>query len=245
MDNRDIRLLNLKYAVHKIGGTAALAERADCSKKYLEQILQGFQGKNDKNPRKLGDPLAASIARVLGHEPYWMDQPHEELWEASSSIQIDAGTKPSSVKHREDITIHQFDTGGRMGRAGLELRDQPGIIQSWRVSPEWLHKNIRNYTAVENLCLVTGFGDSMRPMFNPGDPLVLDAGVKSVEYDAIYFFRVGNEGYIKRLQRIPTEQGPVVRAKSENKAYDPFDITPKMEFEVFGQILKVWRSEEF
>ena len=51
-------------------------------------------------------------------------------------------------------------------------------------------------------------------------------------------------GYIKQLQRIPTEGGFVIRAKSLNRDYDPFDITAKMDFEVFGKVLTVWRSEQ-
>lgn len=69
--------------------------------------------------------------------------------------------------------------------------------------------------------------------------------MQAVEYDAIYFFRVGSEGFIKRLQRIPTASGLVVRAKSENTKYDAWDITEGMDFEVFGRVLKVWRSEDF
>ncbi len=128
---------------------------------------------------------------------------------------------------------------------GVELRDQPGIIESWRVSSEWLHKNVPAYTMKENLCIVTGFGDSMRPLFNPGDPLIVDRGVHAVDFDAIYFFRVGTQGYIKRLQTIPTEDGLIVRAKSENGKYDSWDITEKMDFEVFGRVLKVWCSHDF
>ncbi|CAJ9926211.1 phage repressor [Burkholderia pseudomallei] len=128
---------------------------------------------------------------------------------------------------------------------GLELRDQPGVIETLRVNQEWLSKNLRNFTSVENLAIVTGFGDSMKPMFNPGDPLIVDVGVRVVEYDAVYFFRVGDEGFIKRLQRIPTEDGLMLRAKSENPSYDTWDITPRMSFEVFGRVLKVWRSEDF
>jgi len=129
---------------------------------------------------------------------------------------------------------------------GVELRDQPGVIESWSVSKEWLHLNVRGYTSASNLCIVTGFGDSMRPMFNPGDPLIADRGVRAVEYDGVYFFRIGNEGFIKRLQRLPTENGLILRARSDNSAhYEPFDITPKMDFEVLARILKVWRSEEF
>jgi phage repressor protein C with HTH and peptisase S24 domain len=36
----------------------------------------------------------------------------------------------------------------------------------------------------------------------------------------------------------------VIRAKSKNPDYDPFDITEKMDFEVFGRILTVWKSEQ-
>jgi phage repressor protein C with HTH and peptisase S24 domain len=75
---------------------------------------------------------------------------------------------------------------------------------------------------------------------------LIDIGVKVVEYDGIYFFRIGEEGYIKRLQRIPTEDGLIIRAKSENStSYDTFDITKKMDFEVLGVILKVWCSTDY
>ena len=85
----------------------------------------------------------------------------------------------------------------------------------------------------------------MRGMFNPGDPLIVDTGVRSVEIDAVFFFRVGKEGYIKRLQRIPTISGTILRAKSENAAYDPFDIVEGMDFEVFGRVLKAWESSDY
>lgn len=128
---------------------------------------------------------------------------------------------------------------------GLELRDQPGVIQSWRVNREWLERNVRVHSSAQNLCIVTGFGDSMQPLFNPGDPLLVDIGIRSVEFDSIYFFRVGNDGYVKRLQRIPTEKGLVIRARSENEAYETFDITESMDFEILGRVLKVWRSYDF
>lgn len=143
--------------------------------------------------------------------------------------------------HLDDLVIPQFDTGGSMG-AGLLLRDQPGVIQSWSVSQEWVKKNVKSHTGVANLCIVTGFGDSMKGMYNSGDPLVVDTGVTSVDYDAVYFFRVGNEGFIKRLQRIP---GEGLRVLSENKKYDSWSIRPDMDFEVLGRVVKAWQGEEF
>ncbi len=144
----------------------------------------------------------------------------------------------------DHLRIPQYNTGGKMGN-GIVLRDQPGVIKSWTVSPEWLRMNVSNCTSPQNLAIVTGFGDSMRGMFNPGDPLIVDTGVKTVEIDAVFFFRVGKEGYIKRLQRIPTVGGTILRAKSANPDYDPFDIVEGMDFEVFGRVLKVWESTEY
>lgn len=140
-----------------------------------------------------------------------------------------------------DVVISHFATGGSMGH-GLLLHDQPGVIHSWHVTPEWIKKNVKSYTATGNLCIVTGFGDSMRPMFNPGDPLLVDRGVTTVDVDAVYFFRVGQEGFIKRLQRIP---GEGIIAISENKAYRDWFVKHDMDFEVLGRVLKVWRGEEF
>jgi DNA-binding Xre family transcriptional regulator len=147
-----------------------------------------------------------------------------------------------------DLVINQYDAGGSMGR-GLVLEDRPpGLIKSWKVDHEWLRLNVRHHTGIQNLRIVTGFGPSMRGMFNPGDPLLCDCGVKTVEQDAVYFFRVDSHGFIKILQRIPTSDGVILRAKSKNPDYDPFDITRKVVesegFEVFGKILTVWKSEQ-
>lgn len=140
------------------------------------------------------------------------------------------------------VEIKQYETGGSMG-GGVILQDQPGVIQSWRVSEEWVHKNVRSFSAIKNLCVVTGFGDSMRPMFNPGDPLLIDTAVRAIDSDGLYFFRVSGEGFIKRLQRIPGVGIRVLSANRDN--YEPWTITEDMDFQVLGRVLKVWCSEDF
>lgn len=245
MDNREIRLANLRYAICLFGGTAALAEAAECNKKYLDQIVQGFQSGKDKNPRKLGDKVSAKIARAMGHEPYWMDQPHPELWEQDTAIhQGRHGLSPLD-KNTGIVTILRYDTGGSMG-GGIVLHDQPGIIESWRVSKGWLSENVRGYTSTDNLAIVTGFGDSMRPTYNPGDPLIVDKGVTTVEFDSVYFFRIDDVGYVKRLQRIPTPNGLIIKALSDNRAlYEPFEIREGMNFEVLARVVQIWRREDY
>ncbi|MGI4935546.1 MAG: S24 family peptidase, partial [Janthinobacterium lividum] len=161
----------------------------------------------------------------------------DEAAQATSQTRIPhLSQSVAKLKHTADVEIPQYDAGGSMG-SGLVLRDQPGVIHSWNVSKEWIKNNVPNNTGVDNLCIVTGFGPSMRPLFNPGDPLLVDRGVTKADTDAIYFFRVGDEGFIKHLQRIP---GVGLVAISENKLYRDWTITPEMDFEVFARVIKVW-----
>lgn len=145
----------------------------------------------------------------------------------------------------DDLVIPQYDTGGAMGNGGLRLDDQPGLIRSWHVNHEWVRLNVRSHTGLQNLCIVTGFGPSMRPMFNPGDPLLVDRGVTDVDSDAVYFFRLGKHGFIKSIQRIPKGNSMIYRAKSKNPDFDTFDIDETMDFQVLGKVLTVWKSEQF
>lgn len=180
-----------------------------------------------------------TAASYLGVSPHWLSTGRGAMTPAAHpTIQ-----EPQNAKGDGDLVIPQYAAGGAMG-GGLELEErQPGLIKSWRVDQEWLRLNVRHHTGLSNLCIVTGFGPSMQPKYNPGDPLLMDRGVTAVETEGIYFFRVGTQGFIKQLQRIPVEDGLIIRAKSLNKDYDPFDITKKMDFEVFGKILTVWKSE--
>ncbi len=145
---------------------------------------------------------------------------------------------PPALLPADTVEIPQFDVSGSMGH-GVILRDQPGVIRDWHVTEEWIKRNIPNNTGINNLCIVTGFGVSMQPLYNPGDPLIVDIGVTRADVDGVYFFRVGEEGFIKHLQRVPGEGLVVI---SENKMYKDWLVKPDMDFQVLGRVLTAWRS---
>lgn len=211
------------------------------------QNIESLEQHGNRIPKYIG-----ALATVMGRQ---LDDILKQAGLAPArSLQATAGepeTKfgvATAVQGEPDLVINQYEAGGAMGH-GLVLDGvQPGIIRSWRVTNEWLRLNLPHASAAQNLCIVTGFGPSMKGLYNPGDPLVCDLGRKTVDADGVYFFRVEEHGYIKMLQRIPTADGLLIRAKSKNRDYDPFDITPAMlaregYFEVFGKILTVWKSE--
>jgi hypothetical protein len=218
--------------IAEVGDAATLARESGTPKSHISVILSGKRG--------IGDELAAKWEQLYDKEPGWFDREH--ITGVSDTVVLGEPPHGGPSSSTPELVIRQYDTGGSMGR-GLILRDQPGVINSWHVSQEWIQKNVHNVTSPKHLAIVTGFGDSMKPMYNPGDPLLVDTGVKSVEFDGVYFFRIGDEGFIKRLQRIP---GQGLIAISENKAYRDFTIDKTtMEFEVFARVVKVWRGDDY
>ena len=139
-----------------------------------------------------------------------------------------------------DINKYQAVIGSKGD--GMLRRGNAGEITSLEVTKLWISKNVPENSGEHNLAVATGFGDSMCGMFNSGDPLLVDTGVTDIEYDGVYLFRVGVEGFIKTLQRIP---GEGIRVISENKKYESWTIKDTMDFEVLARVLKVWASNTF
>lgn len=256
MNKNQMRVERLRTLVVADGGPAEFARKrsqpnADkpIDPTYVSQILNGH--------RAFGEKAAANMERRAGITPSgYFDLPFpedskEECINLKNASDPKAVSKDKERQHQEpylsssdQCTINQFDAGGAMGY-GLTLSDQPGVIQNWIVSKEWIAKNVKSHTGVENLCIVTGFGPSMQPTFKPGDPLLVDVGIKSVIADGIYFFRIGTEGFIKQLQKIPTNKGIKYIAKSKNPDFDPFEITEEMDFEILGKVVRVWCGTDF
>lgn len=188
--------------------------------------------------RNSGSSKIAVIAKALGVSAIWLSDGKGNKYETTPSLVVHSFQKPSE----DFVTISQFNEVGASMGMGVLLAEQPGQITSWNVTKEWLAKNIPANTGSGNLSIITGFGDSMKGMFNPGDPIVVDTGVTACRHDGVYFFRVGDEGFVKRLQRIP---GQGIKVISVNPEYESWVITPDMDFQVLGKVLKVWESTEF
>lgn len=226
MQDVDLLIAALRALCAREGGYKMVAERSRVNPDNLWQILNGTKLPSGK-PRGVGAKLREKLDAAF---PGWL----------STTVKILDVQEPPPIK-TQNLTIRHFDTGGGMGR-GVVLQDQPGVIQSMEVTPEWVQKNIRNFSSVSNLAIVTGFGDSMKPLYNSGDPLLVDRAVREVKFEAIYFFRVGDEGFVKRLQRIP---GKGILVISDNQKYRDWTITEDMDFEVFARVIKVWCGEDF
>ena len=208
-----------------------LAKKAGMKQSTLSDLERG---RNDSTMELV------NLASALNCRPEWLMKGKGDKYYGLQDVYL----SPAKIKENSNLVeINQYDAGGRMGNGGLILQDQPGTIRRLEVSKEWLNQNVKGVSPASQLCIVTGFGDSMKPMYNPGDPLLVDLSIKIVEFDAVYFFRVGDEGFIKRIQRIPGKGLVAISANRDH--YEPWTVTQDMDFEVIGRVLKVWKGDDF
>ena len=251
MDMYEKRRKALQSLVDSLGrgGIASIAQQIGKDASYVSRMLYPAEKSGSK---RIGEDTAVLL---LNAYPSFFSGDNTLFGGVAAHVSHEAASAPfeapSSSGGANDLVIAQYDVGGAMGNGGklvLEA-EPPGIIKSWRVNQEWLRLNVPAYTSVSNLCIVTGFGPSMKPIFNPGDPLLMDRGVNHVDHEGIYFFRLGDEGFIKIIQRVPNFDKPgfVLRIISKNKEdFPPYDISSKHpDFHVIGKILTVWRSEQY
>lgn len=76
-------------------------------------------------------------------------------------------------------------------------------------------------------------GTSMQGVLWHGDTVLINRAEVSVTDGKIYALRIGNELYIKRLQKIP---GGTLKLQSENPDYDDVIVNENDEVEIIGRI---------
>lgn len=251
-DIDEIRRENLRRIEMERGGPSEAARAVNMSTAQFANLRDGAKDSKTGKPRGMRKETARRIEEAAGKSEGWLDQEHTEpTTKTAPAAPASAPAAPAPALSDNEVVIVQYDVAGGMDTRGKLLleAEPPGIIKSWKVDREWLQLNVRSYTSLANLCIVTGFGPSMKGMFNPGDPLLMDRGVNRVDHEGVYFFRVGDEGYIKILQRVPEFNGPgfVLRVISKNKDdFPPYDISPKNpHLHIIGKILTVWKSEQY
>ncbi len=120
---------------------------------------------------------------------------------------------------------------------GDAVCDYPQLLKAIQVDEEWLRIHAPSANK-DTLNIITADGDSMSPTICHGDMVLLDLSQKRIRSDAIYAFVIGEDLYIKRVQRI----GNGYRIISDNEAqYKPFEITGEQadEMKVIGRVCSV------
>lgn len=183
-------------------------------------------------------------AHLLKVAPMWLATGRGPMKKDMDTVDVEGLPDALAQKisnYRPVVQVERYDLAGSMG-PGTEPPEMNMVVEHMSLDANWVRQNL-TYTTMKNLKLISGRGDSMAPTIRNGDAILVDAGVTSVDSDAIYFFLMRGQLQIKRLQR--GLDGLTII--SDNGQYPPIEVPGDRESDitVLAQIIYWWTGRSF
>ncbi|MGV8959223.1 MAG: S24 family peptidase [Stenotrophomonas sp.] len=141
----------------------------------------------------------------------------------SSPVMLNGQMLVSPPATRSDyVHVQQLDAEAEMGEGTIN-DDYPEVIRAMDFTQAYIRSLVGFVPAPGRLVLVTGRGDSMIPIIQPGESLMVDTGVTAFDGDGIYLINTGNGQQVKGLQ----DRGDAVYVVSANAVLYPAFPLPR------------------
>lgn len=204
-----------------------LAKKLGVTPQAVQQWLR------DDAPTAPSAKRIKKMAEISGYPTHWFSMSDEEVQKNDYIISNMSATPNDEHCYK----IELLDVKAKAGIGGVINNEYPDVIQSIYFSLDGLLEIVGRKTD-NGLYMITVPTDSMSPTIEKGDVVFIDTNVKSYLGEGVYIFAIDNEVYIKRLQKIP---GGTYKALSDNKNYDPFDISQDVFADaiVIGKFVRV------
>jgi phage repressor protein C with HTH and peptisase S24 domain len=192
---------------------AALSELLGRNPSYLQQFIR------KGSPRKLEEQDRATLARFLGVGEEELRGPQENSY-----------VKPPRRDSGEWVEVPRLDLGASAGPG--RVAGGEAAFDAFRFSRRWLEEQ---GLARAQLSAIRVEGDSMEPLLNDGDEILVDRAPRPFR-DGIHVVRLGETLMVKRV----ASAGPGrVALLSQNFAYPPVEVAAE-EVEIVGRV--VWKG---
>ncbi|MCX9146341.1 S24 family peptidase [Erythrobacter sp. WG] len=206
------RLLQLSQ--ERGASLAALSELLGRNPTYLQQFIR------KGSPRKLEEQDRATLARFLGVA-------EEELREAKDNSYAQPVNRDPAG---EWVEVPRLDLGASAGPGRV-----PGgeaAFDTFRFSRRWLEEQ---GLARAELSAIRVEGDSMEPLLNDGDEILVDRSPRPFR-DGLHVVRLGDTLMVKRVASAGAGR---IALLSQNLAYPPVEVAAE-EVEIIGRV--VWKG---
>lgn len=209
-----------------------LRKAAPLTQAQMADRLAGVQGLGQADLSKIengrhGSPEMhlASLASALGVRSSEITSRVDLLMEGAEvdfTVNFSPHRRPVSriaeiaTKTGDSLRIDLIAAEADMGDGRIN-EDFPEVIRAVEFPAAYIRSVVGFLPPPGRLVLVTGRGDSMIPVIQPGDSVIVDTGVAAYDGDGLYLINLGNGQQIKRLVDHGKSAG--VYAHSDNKAY--------------------------
>lgn len=222
MSSHDTPATRLRRARISAGyGTAkAFAEAHD--------IPQPTYAMHEKGRRRISAEVAERYAEELSCSAAW--------------ILTGEGNAPENQVDSiipSPVTIAELDLRGHAGVMGPLNEDNSAVevVDQWQLPGEFLRA--QTTAAAAELRVIRIYGDSMQPVFNPGDRVLVDISDVSPSPPGLFVLWDGLGMLIKRVEFVPYSRPEVINLLSANAAY-PTHTLPLSEVKIRGRVIGKW-----
>ncbi|WP_370599576.1 XRE family transcriptional regulator [Pseudomonas nitroreducens] len=146
----------------------------------------------------------------------------------------------SRIRPRQgELLVPQYDIRAAMG-AGQLPPDYVETVRNLVVNEAHLRAHGVDYTAPENLAMITGWGQSMLGTINDKDPVMVDKGVNEFIGEGIYVLTWHEHMYIKRVQILDGEHFQLI---SDNDKYQMQKARVE-DVIIHAKVLLIWNARK-
>ena len=193
---------------------AALSELIGRNPSYLQQFIR------KGSPRKLEEQDRATLARFLGVG-------EEELREAQENSYAEVPVRRETGGW---LDVPRLDLGASAGPG--RVAGGEAAFDTFRFSRRWLEEQ---GLARAQLSAIRVEGDSMEPLLNDGDEILVDCSLLPFR-DGIHVVRLGETLMVKRVASVGAGRLALL---SQNFAYPPVEVAAD-EVTIIGRV--VWKG---
>jgi len=212
----------LRYAREMAGYTSPTAFSA------AHGIPQPTYHQHESGTRKLRPDVAEKYAEELGCSVAW-------LLTGEGPLPIDQTVGIISRPFRiAELDIRASAGGGALNEfEGSEV----DAVDHWQVPADFIRA--QTTAPPEKLRVIRVYGDSMQPVFNAGDRVLVDTSDRTPSPPGIFVLWDGLGTVVKRVEHIPYSAPASVKLLSANPAYGSYEKTLD-EVQIAGRVIAKW-----
>ncbi len=191
-------------------------------------IPQPTYAMHESGKRKLSWDVASRYADALDTTPSWLMQGEGEPPTASPVIPLPA------------FQISEMDVRAMAGPGGepTRLDGASDAGDTWQVPSEFIRAQTTAGPA--DVRIIRIYGDSMAPMFQPGDRVLVDLSDTMPSPPGVFVLWDGLGIVVKRVEFIPYSEPKMVRLVSANQAYESYE-RPLETIHINGRVIAKWQ----
>lgn len=239
MDKQLFRQKRLQQLIADVadGKQSKFADLVDIASTSISRMLYS---KEKQGSKAITEKTIEKIEKQLGLPAGWFDAPF--LNDQSDFIKV-TQIHPKTVND-DALFVPIRNVSASMGH-GIQASEFELVVDNIEVSRAWLKRELPTVTAIKNLQIISGVGDSMSPTYQSGDLLLVDTGITDIKSDLIYVFSYIGETFVKRISIDPVEK--IIIVKSDNPKIDPWKPIPlgnKGDLKIHGRVIYAWHGNK-